>query len=134
MHFVLQQEWVNGKRYLVKDGELDSLLDLLNLPSEALEKEGEAEMISEVKEPEEFVEPQGEAYQTGPLSPEVDGGEPESLPDVLDEAGEGEVAPAGPEVLEEGPAEAELLGQAAEEEQDVAVAWYYWPNGTIWRG
>lgn len=131
MHFVLQQEWINGKSYLVKDGERDSLLEILNLPSEAAEKEGEAEMVAKVREPEEVMQLQEATPETGVGPGEELDGEPELLGDVVEEMAGEDVLPAGLETPEEPPAEGQ--DQAAGEE-DMAVTWYYWPNGIIWRG
>jgi len=145
MHFVLQQEWINGKRYLVKDGERDSLLDVLNLPSEAPEKEREAEVVAEVMESEEVLALPEEPQETEPAAageevlalpeelqetePAVAGEEPLEVPPEDQEV---EVASAGPETPEEVPVAAEGPEEAPAE-QDMAVTWYYWPNGTIWR-
>lgn len=149
MHLVLQQEWINGKSYLVEKGELDTLLDILNLSSDVLEKEGEADMVSETREPEEVL-----AWEEGtsPVDADEQGlferdamlAEEEDTEQLIEKAEADEITDeitSEPEELS-GTGEQEdlqredeqVLASEPEQEQDVVVAWYYWPNGTMLKG
>lgn len=151
MHLVLQQEWINGKSYLVENSELNTLLDILNLSSDVLEREEEADTLSVIKEPEEVlawdeeaspVDVDGqESLEQDILAVKQDEVEGEQLGEA---AGANEMTaeiPLGVEELscngEEGELQQEdeqVLASEPEPEQDVVVAWYYWPNGTLLKG
>lgn len=137
MHRVLQQQWINGKACLVEDGELDALLDILNLSSEKVEEQREADLVSDRNE-EEFL-----AHEHLPEDAEDDievtvavvgAGDDEFETDtdtgamISDEGAieqEEEVPEtAALELQEEEPA-------AEPDEGDRVVTWIYWPNGLL---
>lgn len=150
MHRVLQQKWINGKACLLEEGELDTLLDVLNLSSDDVIQPREAEPVADNKQ-EDFLEEETltdddqDVYLSQSLAEEqqVDSHEDDETVGLVDNAvvieetnsdEDGGVEDWEQVSLEEGE-EAELQHyQDDDQEDDQVVTWYYWPNGSLMKG
>ncbi|NLL18764.1 MAG: hypothetical protein GX262_07030 [Clostridia bacterium] len=147
MHRVLQQKWVNGKACLVEDGELEILLDVLNLSSDDVTQQREAESVSErnqedYQEAEVLTDDQVvDLSQILAEEQQVDSREGDETVELVDNTMATEEANEDGEVEEleqvttEEAEELELQHyQDDDGEDDQVVTWYYWPNGSLMKG
>lgn len=135
MHRVLQQNWIVGKSCLVEEEHREALLDILNLLSEKVDANGEAEELPEEKPEGHFEDltenEQDEAAVESELileetdSDEAAGAEiVEKEPEDQSE-GEDVLQAAGVEEVQE-----EVIYKAEDDYGEIPI-WYYCPNGSL---